>query len=93
MPTISITRHHALGRAEAKTAADRIAKELNKRFALVYQWDGDQVSFKRPGLSGNMRVGESEVRLEVQLSLLLAPLKAPIEGEIQKELDTVFGKA
>jgi len=93
MPTISIKRRHTLSHTEAKAAADTIARDLNKRFDLTYEWDRDDVSFERPGLSGTMHVGKNDVRLDVQLSLLLTPLKGPIEREIQKELDTLFGKA
>jgi putative polyhydroxyalkanoate system protein len=93
MPTISIKRRHTLAHAKAKAAADKIARDLNKRFDLAYEWDRDDVAFERPGLSGNMHVGKNDVRLEVQLSLLLTPLKGPIEREIQKALDELFGKA
>jgi len=93
MPTISIKRRHTLSHAKAKAAADEIARDLNKRFDLAYEWDRDDVSFERPGLSGNMHVGKNVVRLDVQLSFLLTPLKGPIEREIQKEFDALFGKA
>jgi putative polyhydroxyalkanoate system protein len=92
MPTISIKRRHTLAHAEAKAAADKIARDLKKRFELAYEWDRDDVSFERAGLSGNMHVGKNDVRLDVQLSLLLTPLKGPIEREIQKQLDELFGK-
>jgi len=93
MSTISIKRRHKLDHAKAKAAADKIARDLQARFDLAYEWDRDDVSFERPGLSGNMHVGKSDVRLDVQLSFLLTPLKGPIEREIQKELDALFGKA
>ncbi len=93
MPTISIKRHHKLSHAKARAAADKIARDLHKRFDLAYEWDRDDVSFERPGLSGNMHVGKQTVRLDVQLSFLLSPLKGPIEREIHKELDALFGEA
>lgn len=93
MPTISIRRRHSLDHKHAKAAADKIAKDLKKRFELDYEWDGDDVSFERAGLSGNMHVGKRDVRLDVQLSFLLTPLKGPIEREIHKELDALFSKA
>lgn len=93
MPTISIMRQHKLPHAKAKAAADKIARDLNKRFDLAYEWDRDDVSFERPGLSGNMHVGKKDVRLNVQLSFLLTPLKGPIEREIERELDALFGEA
>lgn len=93
MPTISIKRQHKLAHAKAKAAAEKIAQDLNKRFDLAYEWNRNDVSFERPGLSGTMHVGKSAVHLEVQLSFLLTPLKGPIEREIEKELDALFGKA
>jgi putative polyhydroxyalkanoate system protein len=91
MSSISIKRRHALSHEQAKAAAERIAMDLNKRYALAYKWDGDQVVFDRPGLSGNMRVGRNDVHLDVQLSFLLTPLKRPIEQEILREFDALFG--
>lgn len=93
MPTISITRAHKLARAEARAAAEKIARDLKERFDLACEWDGDELSFARPGLSGSMHVGQSNVQLDVQLGFLLIPLKGPIEREIDKELDALFGKS
>ena len=93
MPTISVKRQHKLEHKKAKAAAQKIAKDLNQRFDLVCQWSGDNVTFERPGLSGNMRLGKGDIELEVQLSFLLTPLKGPIERAIRDELDALFGEA
>jgi len=93
MPTISIKRTHALDHKKAHAAAKKIAKDLNKRFDLVCEWDGDDVAFERPGVSGVMRVGRTDVVLEVKLSFLMTPLKGSIEQAIRQELDATFGKA
>ena len=93
MPSISIKRRHKLPHKKAKEAAQKIARDLNKRFDLAWEWQGDDVAFERPGLSGTLHVGKTEVRLDVELSFLLTVLKAPIEQEINKELDSLFGKA
>jgi putative polyhydroxyalkanoate system protein len=93
MPTISIQRRHKLDHRKAKAAAQKIAKDLHQRFDLQCTWDGDHVSFQRPGLSGSMRVGKKAIELEVQLSFLMTPLKGPIEHAIRNELDTLFGEA
>ena len=92
MPSISIRRRHSLDHKKAKAAAQKIARDLGKRFDLEHEWDGDEVSFERAGLSGSMHVGKHEIRLEVELSFLLLALKGPIEQAIHKELDAVLGK-
>jgi putative polyhydroxyalkanoate system protein len=92
MPNISIRRRHSLDHKKAKAAAQKIARDLDQRFDLAHEWNGDEVSFERPGLSGSMHVGKNEIRLDVQLSFLLLPLKGPIEQAIHKQLDAVLAK-
>jgi putative polyhydroxyalkanoate system protein len=93
MPTISIKRRHKLDQKKAKAAAEKIARDLNKRFDLAYEWEGDHIAFERPGVSGSLHVGKTNVQLDVELSFLLVALKGPIEREIHKQLDAVFGEA
>ena len=87
MPTISIAKKHSLTHRKAKDAAERIAKDLKQRFELDYAWDGDDVAFERPGVSGRMHVGKSTISLDVSLGFLLTPLKPAIEREIHAQLD------
>lgn len=93
MPSISIARTHALTPHKAKDAAERIARDLRKRFDLDYAWDGDDMTFKRPGVSGRMRLDKNHVALDVQLGFLLTPLKPTIEREIRAQLDKLFGSS
>jgi len=93
MPTISIKRRHKLDPKKAHAAAQRIAKDLHKRYGIICQWDGDNVAFDGVGLTGSMHVGKTQVSLDVQLSFLLAPLKGSIEREINNELDALFNQA
>ena len=92
MAKISIDRHHHLSHQKAKNAAERLASDLEKRFDLAWNWEGDHVHFERPGLSGSMHVGRSEITLDVKLGLLLTPLKPAIEREIHAQLDKLAGK-
>ena len=93
MPAISIKRRHKLDHKKAKAAAEKIARDLNKRFGLTYEWEGDHIAFERPGLLGSLQVGKTDVRLDVELSFVLFALKGPIEQQINKELDALFGEA
>jgi putative polyhydroxyalkanoate system protein len=87
MATISIGKKHHLSHRKAKSVAERLASDLEKRFDLAWNWQGDHVHFERPGLSGSMHVGRSEITLDVKLGLLLTPLKPAIEREIHAQLD------
>jgi putative polyhydroxyalkanoate system protein len=91
MPTIAIKRRHKLDPKKAKAAAHKIIGDLSARYQLACAWDGDRVSFERPGVSGHMHLGKNEVLLDVQLSFLMTPLKSPIERAINEELDRLFG--
>jgi putative polyhydroxyalkanoate system protein len=93
MPSIAIKRRHKLDPKKARAVAQRIARDLNKRYGLICQWDGDNVAFDGVGVSGSMQVGKTQIKLDVQLSFLLTPLKGTIEREINKELDTLLPNA
>lgn len=92
MSTIRIAKRHHLTHKKAKEVAEKIAKDLKKRFSLEYAWQGDHVDFERPGVSGRMLVGQDEIRLDVKLGLLLAMLKPALEKEIHAQLDGLIGK-
>jgi putative polyhydroxyalkanoate system protein len=90
MATIKIARKHSLSHKKARDVAEKIAKDLNKRFDLAYEWDGDHIDFERPGVTGRMHVGRDRIKLEVQLGLLLGMLKPTIEKEIDAQLDRLL---
>jgi putative polyhydroxyalkanoate system protein len=90
MTSISIAKKHHLPHKKAKDVAEKIAKDLNKRFALAYAWEGDHIEFERPGISGTMHVGKDRISLDVSLGFLLTPLKPAIEREIHAQLDRLI---
>lgn len=89
MASISISKRHSLTRRKARDAAERVAQDLEQRFALAWSWEGDEVVFERAGLSGRMHVGAKEIRLDVKLGLLLSALKPAIEREIHVQLESL----
>ena len=93
MATISMARKHGLPHKKAKDVAEKIAKDLHKRFELRYEWEGDHIEFERPGVTGRMAISREKITLDVQLGWLLTPLKPAIEKEIAAQLDKLVGKA
>jgi putative polyhydroxyalkanoate system protein len=93
MATISIARKHGLTHQQAKEGAEKIARDLQKRFDLDYAWEGDHVDFQRPGVTGRILIGPDVIDLKVTLGWLLTPLKPTIEKEITAQFDKLFRKA
>jgi len=89
MATISIERPHHLPQQQAKALAERVARDFEKRFDLDWHWEGDDVRFRRTGVSGVMHVGETNLVLEVRLGMLLAALKPALERQMNRELDAL----
>ncbi|HJU21476.1 MAG TPA: polyhydroxyalkanoic acid system family protein [Casimicrobiaceae bacterium] len=92
MATIRIDRPHHRSQDEAKALADQLAHDFETRFALKWRWEGDDVHFTRPGVSGRMHVGETNIVLDLHLGLLLAPLKPAIERQVNAKLDALDGR-
>ena len=90
MASISIAKKHHLSHKKAKDVAEKIARDLNRRFKLDYAWEGDHIEFERPGVSGTMHIGKDRISLDVSLGFLLVPLKPAIEKEIHAQLDQLI---
>lgn len=91
MSEIRIRRTHAKPLAEARQAAVKMAQRLREDFGLDYEWNGQVLRFRRPGVAGKLHVTGKEIRLEVSLGLLLAFLKPRIEAEVEQVLDQLLG--
>jgi len=90
MPDIAIKRTHQLGLKEAKSAADKMAEKLGEKFGLAGEWEGDNLSFSRLGVSGTLVITEVTMTLEVTLGFFLKAMKSPIENAVNEELDKVL---
>ena len=91
MSTIDIHAFHKLSHEEALNAADELSIDLAKKFGIDYGWDDEVINFERPGVSGQIQVQETELRIKANLGLMLMMLKTPIEQEIIRYLKEHFG--
>ena len=90
MSEIIIRRRHDKSLAEARTAAEPMAGELQEEFDLDYAWDGNRMRFKRPGVTGELTLDEKEVSLSIRLGLLLFAVKPAIERAAHRYFDENF---
>jgi len=93
MADIEIRRAHGLGLKAARTAADKMAEHLGKKFGLRGDWDGNVLKFERPGVNGVLAITDKDLNLSVTLGFLLKAMKGSIDAAVQRELDELFTKA
>ncbi len=95
MATIEISRSHNLGLADAKLRAEQLAKDLEGKLGIGWNWQGDDIRFKADsgtakGASGIVKVTSSVVRVEIDLPFLLKAMKGMISGKVEEKLDKLL---
>lgn len=96
MPDLRIHREHLLGFAPARriarewvqTATDKLGMDCEYREGETC----DQVSFARPGVSGELKVTGTAFELNAKLGFLLGAYKDRIEQEIGRNLDELLAQ-
>ena len=91
MSSIEIERSHQRGADEVRDAVERLAEKMAERFGVEYAWEGDIMAFERPGVEGEIRIGDQVVHVVAQLGFMLSMMKGPIETEIHRYLDEKLG--
>jgi putative polyhydroxyalkanoate system protein len=92
MSQIVVRRPHSLPLPEARALAESLARRLREDFGGAYTWAGDTLSFRRPGVTGEVAVRPDRFELTVDIGLLLLPFHARIEREIQTFCDEQLGR-
>lgn len=98
MATIDIRRQHSLNKDDAKMRAEELAKSMQDKLGIRWQWQGDVIDFDAPsgsakGATGKVTVDAASVRVEIDLPFLLRAVKGMIESKVNEKLDTLLGKA
>lgn len=80
---IEISRRHGLSRKQAMAAAERIARKMENRYGIHYQWDDHTLRFRHPMAHGRIEVDAHEIRVFMELGFLLVPFRDEVESEIR----------
>jgi len=91
MPKIDIRRPHQLSVPEARAVVEQVAARMREKFGMEGHWQGDTLSFQRPGVNGSIEVEADAIQVRAELGMMLAPLKGMVEQEIRRKLDEHFG--
>ena len=90
MSVIDVHRPHNLDKEHAREAAEALAKDLSSQFDVNYQWEGDQLKFKRSGVKGHLTISPADLHIHLELGMMLRPFKSKIEQEIHSQLDHII---
>lgn len=90
MSRIHFRRDHELGVEQARERIAEVAQRLEREFHVACQWQGNRLSFKRPGASGVIDVADDVVTLDIRLGLFLAPMRHTIALRIDDKLSSVL---
>ncbi len=95
MGQLRIQRAHQLGWDGARQLAHTWATEAEARWRLPCETtrldDHDRMTFRGPGVQGEMQVWPDRFELQLQLGFLLSAYQSRIEAEIQRQLDLQLG--
>ena len=91
MAQIHIKRAHNLGLDQARQQVEQVAERLKAELSVDYQWNGNQLSFKRSGANGTIQVAPDCVVCDVKLGMMLSAMKGKIEDAINEKFDRALG--
>lgn len=90
MAEIHIERTHAMPHKKAREAAEGFAHQLDEKFDLASEWEGDTLHFRRAGVDGTLVLEKHKVIIHARLGLLLSAFKSRFEQHIHDNLDRIF---
>jgi putative polyhydroxyalkanoate system protein len=88
---LQLKRKHRLGLKKGKAAAQQVADELEREFAVRYEWDGPTLHFTRAGVAGALVVTRDTVEMHARLASQLQAFRPRIEMRVQDCFDRYFG--
>jgi putative polyhydroxyalkanoate system protein len=87
MAGFQIRRAYSMDKADIRSAAEGLARELEASHGVRARWDGDRVSIRGAGIDGRLTLGDGELLVSVELGLLASPFKNALRTEVQRYLD------
>jgi putative polyhydroxyalkanoate system protein len=95
MATIDISKSHSLPLDDAKKKAEELAKSMQDRLNLTWNWAGNAIKFESTsgtakGVKGAVSVTDKSVRVEVDLPFMLRVMKGTIEDKINEKLNQLL---
>ncbi|MBV1930112.1 MAG: polyhydroxyalkanoic acid system family protein [Porticoccaceae bacterium] len=87
MAKIHVQRDHQLSLGDIRAKASDLAEQLAGRFGGKYQWQGDNLHYKRSGVNACIACTEQDIIVDISLKgLMVSALRGTIESEVKNTL-------
>lgn len=94
MTDIHMQREHTLGFSAARKLAREWLEQAETRLGMACEYTegaaSDEISFRRPGVTGTVQVTEDRYVLDVELGFLWSAFKDKIEAEVGRRMDKML---
>lgn len=90
MSKIDITRDHSLSVEQGRKVLKTFAEELTGKYGGSYSETNDGLTFKGPGIEGQITLDTRVVNIKAKLGLLMGAFKGAIEQQIHEKMDEVL---
>lgn len=92
MSKIDISRDHTLSIEQGRKVLKKFAEELTGKYGGSYSETPEGLTFKGPGIEGQITLDQRVVNIKAKLGLLMGPFKGAIEQQINEKMDEVLKK-
>ena len=95
MSMINVVQAHGVSLDEARERLDDFEQAMGK-YGVSLDWSGARAEIKGVGVSGEVNVGSTEVRVELKLGLIARAAGVDanrLRGSIQRRLTAAFGES
>jgi len=84
---MKIERNHNLGKESARQCVDKMRAEVEAKYGLTTDWEGDELKVSGNGVSGQISVDEQRVVVDLRLGFALTMLEGPIKAQLSEAMD------
>ena len=88
MAGFRLTKPYTMSKEEVRTAAEGLAKSLEREHVVRSRWQGDTVRITGAGVDGQMSFDGGVIDVSVRLGLLASMFEPVLRSEVQRYLDT-----
>ena len=87
MAGFRVTKPYTMAKGEVRTAAEGLAKALERSHGVRSSWQGDKVRIKGAGVDGTLSFHDDLIDVSVKLGMLASVFKGPLQSEVERYLD------